>query len=455
MLLSNYTAGDGGGTFRYDSTNTTSADNGGTIVIDAASRRWKRQYNENRVQAEWFGATPTATAATNTAAINAALLVGPTYLTRAGSYSFGETGATAVAFTMAANAQFYSDPVNVTLVAAAGTYTTFNVTGSYTRIEHIKIDNASKTAGYDHKIVCGTGTIIETYFDDFLISSSTGVFTDSGSGAGIHYRTYIGTRVGGKSTLMRGPGIAWTRGWAFLSVGNATRPPDLAFDFVGSSSPNQTIVSIAMTGLPTSAGGCYIQASLLGTAAVGATSSAQKGFVFTDVSDIWTSGCTADSLGGNGFFYDGCIHVNPSNSQAALCDGHQITFKTCQYVRGNTIFARGRAGVGSPTAAQDGIRLEGTCAVMNLGDVQTITCTGYGFNHTTTTSSEIHTSNMITRSNLLRGIKTSAGGVVAFVGGLMNGNTVGNYDLGGALHSIHVMVNNAGGQVNLDGVGVG
>jgi hypothetical protein len=210
-----------------------------------------------------------------------------------------------------------------------------------------------------------------------------------------------------------------------------------------------------MTGLPTSAGGCYIQASLLGSFGFGATSSLQKGFVFTDVSDLWTSGCTADGLGGIGFLYDGCVHVNPSNSQAALCDGHQITFKTCIFVRGNTIFARGRAGVGVPTAAQDGVRLEGTCGVINLSDVQTVDNTGHGFHHTTTTSSEIHTANMITRSNLLRGIKTSAGGVVAFVGGLMNVNSVGNYDLGGALHSIHVMVDNAGAQVNIDGIGVG
>jgi len=37
-----YTNGDGGGgTFRYDSTDTTSADNGGTIIVGASSRRYK------------------------------------------------------------------------------------------------------------------------------------------------------------------------------------------------------------------------------------------------------------------------------------------------------------------------------------------------------------------------------------------------------------------------------
>jgi hypothetical protein len=43
FLLYNYVAGDGGGTFRYDSTDTTTADNGGTVIVDTAGRRWKRQ----------------------------------------------------------------------------------------------------------------------------------------------------------------------------------------------------------------------------------------------------------------------------------------------------------------------------------------------------------------------------------------------------------------------------
>jgi hypothetical protein len=357
---------------------------------------------------------------------------------------------------MATGYQFYSDPTKVTLVAAAGTYTTFKVTGSYTRVSGVQIDDTSKTAGYDHLIVCGSSSqIIETYFDDFLISNSPGVFTDSGSSTGLHFRTYIGTVFGGKATLVRGPSINWTRGWAFLSVGKATRPADLAFDYIGSSSPNHTAVGITMTGLPAGAGGAYVQASVLGSHGAGGTTSSQKGFVFTDVSDLWTTGSTADALGGEGFIYDGCVHVNVSNSQTSLCDGHQITFLDCSYVRGSTLFARGRAGVGSPTATRDGIRIEGTTTVMNIGEIHSIDHTGNGLHHQSGTSSEIHISNAILRGSTLRGIKTTSGGVIAFVGGLMNNNTAGNYDLAGALHSIHVMVNAAGSQVDLDGIGTG
>lgn len=47
---------DGGaGVFRVDAADTTSADNGGTILVDAAGRRWKREWSGN-VNAKWFGA---------------------------------------------------------------------------------------------------------------------------------------------------------------------------------------------------------------------------------------------------------------------------------------------------------------------------------------------------------------------------------------------------------------
>ena len=449
---------DGGqGQWLYDSASTSTANSGTILARDGGGAgRFFRLYDAGRVQAEWFGAVVGASAAINTAAINAALAVGPTYLSKAGSYAFGETASTGVAFTMAANYQFYSNSATVTLVAAAGTYTTFNVTGSYTRVIGIQIDNTSKTAGYDHRIVCGSsGSIIETYFDDFLISQSPGVFTDSGSSTGVHYRTYIGAGIGGKATLLRGPGINWSRGWAFLSVGKADRPPDLAFDFTGSSSPNHTVISIAQTGLPAGAGGAYIQASVLGSHGAGATTTTQLPFVFTDVSDLWTAGSTADAGGGNGFLYDGCTHVNPSNSQSSLCDGHGITFDDCAYVRGSNIFIRGRAGVGSPAAAKDGLRFANATTVVALSNVMSIINTGHGCHHTSGSSSEIHISNLISRTNTLRGIKTTSGGVIAFVSGLTNSNTAGNYDLGGALHSIHALVNAAGSQVNLDGTGTG
>lgn len=64
VLKQNWVAGDGGGLFRYDASDTTTADNGGTVIVDAAGRRWKRQWDETNCDARWFGnlATSFATA---------------------------------------------------------------------------------------------------------------------------------------------------------------------------------------------------------------------------------------------------------------------------------------------------------------------------------------------------------------------------------------------------------
>lgn len=43
------------GIFERDASDTTSADNGGTIILDGIGRRWKRRY-EGPLQAQWFGA---------------------------------------------------------------------------------------------------------------------------------------------------------------------------------------------------------------------------------------------------------------------------------------------------------------------------------------------------------------------------------------------------------------
>ena len=67
------TVGDGGGgLFRWDSTDTTSADNGGTVLASTsgASGRWKRVY-EGWVNARWFGVNPSS--ADNTQALQNAI----------------------------------------------------------------------------------------------------------------------------------------------------------------------------------------------------------------------------------------------------------------------------------------------------------------------------------------------------------------------------------------------
>lgn len=52
------TGADGGeGTFWYNSGDTTSADNGGTIIVDASGRRWYRERSSLPLMLAWFGGT--------------------------------------------------------------------------------------------------------------------------------------------------------------------------------------------------------------------------------------------------------------------------------------------------------------------------------------------------------------------------------------------------------------
>lgn len=60
------------GVFWRDASDTTSADNGGTIIVDASGRRWKRVFT-GAAAAAWFGVSAAASAAMNTPLIQAAL----------------------------------------------------------------------------------------------------------------------------------------------------------------------------------------------------------------------------------------------------------------------------------------------------------------------------------------------------------------------------------------------
>lgn len=71
VLKQNWVAGDGGGLFRYDSTDTTTADNSGTVIVDAAGNRWKRQYADGFIRADWFGILDNT--ADRTSVLNAAI----------------------------------------------------------------------------------------------------------------------------------------------------------------------------------------------------------------------------------------------------------------------------------------------------------------------------------------------------------------------------------------------
>lgn len=90
-----HAAQDGGeGTFAYVASDTSSADNGGTIIVDANGHRWYRMYNKQPLNLCWFGGfinSATDSSAALVAALaagNAIFLPGPFTFTSAISYTF-------------------------------------------------------------------------------------------------------------------------------------------------------------------------------------------------------------------------------------------------------------------------------------------------------------------------------------------------------------------------------
>jgi hypothetical protein len=93
ILLTNWRVNDGGGIFVYDSSDTTTADNGGTIIVTTNGLRYKRQY-AGPVNVTWFGAVGDGSTDNQTALSNAITVAGANgsiYVPRTiygGSYNF-------------------------------------------------------------------------------------------------------------------------------------------------------------------------------------------------------------------------------------------------------------------------------------------------------------------------------------------------------------------------------
>jgi hypothetical protein len=77
VFIQGYTtvADGGGGVFIYVSTDTTSLDNNGTIIVDASGRRWYRNTSVGMIDVRWFGYNTSS--ANNSPAVNSALAALP------------------------------------------------------------------------------------------------------------------------------------------------------------------------------------------------------------------------------------------------------------------------------------------------------------------------------------------------------------------------------------------
>ena len=79
VLVDGYFTGadGGGGLFWYNSTDTTTADNSGTIIVDASSRRWYRVVQDAAFNLDWFGGTATTADCSSAIKLALAAMKGP------------------------------------------------------------------------------------------------------------------------------------------------------------------------------------------------------------------------------------------------------------------------------------------------------------------------------------------------------------------------------------------
>lgn len=151
LLDKNYTLGDGGGAFVADPTDTTTADNGGTVIVDAAGLRWKRNYS-GPVHVKWFGAVGDA-ATNDTTALQAALAAGVngSVYVNAGTYMTDPlTGYT--------NQEVYGAGIGISILRHRGGSVTDQGILTHTSCNSIKIHDL--TFDYNNVSYSGTPTTV-------------------------------------------------------------------------------------------------------------------------------------------------------------------------------------------------------------------------------------------------------------------------------------------------------
>jgi hypothetical protein len=185
------TADGGGGVFIYVSTDTTSADNSGTIIVDASGRRWYRNTPIGPIDVRWFGYNTSS--ANNSPAVNLAIATlssgGGTLVFPPGIGVF--TSTITVNYPSTGGANLYS----VSFLGAGADITTLRFNGC----NGIAI-NAN---GYYHGV----------HFRDMTLTTSSagsfkGLILSNSYQLGVYAQSDI-TRV-----TMRGPDISLVNYWA-------------------------------------------------------------------------------------------------------------------------------------------------------------------------------------------------------------------------------------------------
>lgn len=331
-----------------------------------------------------------------------------------------------------------------TLVADTGTYTTLTINGSDTFIKNLDISESAKSGGSTFLLACGTTGKDRNTVENIVTRSSWQLFADSGTGNGVHTSTKLRDI---QAKVHRGPGLVWTRGFAFLELDH------IIIDYVGVSASDFTGFSFSGAGLPAGAGGLIIErCDVLGTMGV-TTNPNQIGYVFSDINAIRIRNSRADTCGSDGWRFTNVVGVLLDDVAAGLCDGHGMVFTGCTSVIGNKLFLFGRNYLPTPSANKDGVRFVSGNAGVNLNTVTTIDFTGNGIHKVAAQPGGILVTGHQAFNNTGRAVKTVGGSAFTITGFQYGGNTAGNYDLGGGFDYLLSGQFNSGAALSLTGPG--
>lgn len=342
------------------------------------------------------------------------------------------------ALTVPANTHIQGPGMKTTVTALTGSYDMFTITGSDVTIENLVINAVGKSGGNEFKIACAGNTLERITLRNLNIWDSRGGIADSGT-TGYHITTRL------QSIQFRrhnGPGIAWTRGFAFLFLNEVT------IDYVGVSTSNYTGFYYDGSGLGAGSGGLFLRdMDVLGTQGTYNLAN-QRAYDIRNASAVTLLHTRADTCGEKGYVFNGVNKLVLNDVTASLCAAHGFEFTTVSHLSGNGVNAFGRNGLGGTIASQDGIQFVSGCYAVSIVGGVTRDNTGHGINKAAAQAGAIDIRGMVSTANVGRGVKSVGASAFHFSGSLY-GNTAGNYDLGGGFDYLSSTQLNSGAVVSV------
>jgi len=361
--------GDGGeGVFVYVPSDTTSADNGGTIIVDASGHRWHRDQPAGPISVKWFGAAGNGSS-DDTAEFAAAIAVGGNIYVPEGNYVISSKLAIPSSVALIGAAE------KPTITTTAATYTLFSITGSDVVVRNFTIQNAAKTGGADVSIDVGSGTITNVTVDNLITHNSYGLISDSGTAGGFYYALWVTKCM---ALGLRNIGYRFTRALGFLYVEDCTADyvqSTGATGFTGFVVDNTVLLSIGQA-----VGGCFFtNCDAQGNSGLGTSNPTQGGFQFANTNEVWMSNCDADNLDSIGYLFNNVAHIHINTCEASICNNFGWSFTNSGFLEASGLRCYGRLGNPNGAAANTpGISFSGGNYRMSFTGISVYNATGDG-----------------------------------------------------------------------------